>query len=372
MDDTVLRAASLATPALGLALRGAPEGRTQAGGRFALFALVDGKRLVGVSNDADDVPLKAGGIDWLIDPEADPSSAMARLAAELSGVAPRTSGSAAQFRTIYERVWAVRIDAGLGRPPSRTTFDARIKTLPQAVSRETAERAFQLTLRRWNEQLTEAVLDRFRREGGIDAQRWASIRDDVHVVHNHVDDETVCSWLVETDTDCMLADQLVRQGLHGCALYEGVMGRRAPGRQRERLGEVTRPLAAVILGPGSSATGSAEEVQDHAYVAENARGETVRGAVIARSSSDAKQQLEAMGLHNPRIVLEPMMVGEPAPHMLDQSYVEGRARAAQRGLGASLLSALVSTAGGGCRRCCGPDGPSGRDRRSGGATGSAS
>ncbi len=354
LDDGFVRGASAASPAVGLALWGHADADADDKGdeaptpvRFALFALIERNRLLALSNDPDDTPLDTAGIRWAVDAHVTPAAALARLQQELEGHTPRAI-DATLFRTVIERAWAARIDATLGKPPSRTAFDARIAQRPEPVPPETADQAWALTLQQWRDQVTEAVLDQFRRASAIDAVRWEALRDDVHVVHAHVDDDTVTGWLAETEADRMLVAQLVQQGLHGRELYEGLLARRAAGRQRERLGEVARPLAAAVYGPGPSgapATSTAAgPSQDHAYVAEDANGNEVRGAVIARNTADARQQLEAMGLKNPRILLEPTPLGTPEPFMLEASFVADKARAVHRGIGESLLRALLGNA----------------------------
>lgn len=352
LDHPWLRAAAQTEPPLALALwTGDPEqadgpaDAAAAPGRFVLFALLEGNRLLALTNDPEDTPLNTAGIRWIVEPGIRPPDALRRLARELQGQAPRAM-DATLWRTVFERAWAARLDADIAQPPSRSAFDARLAGRPQPVPPATADRAFELTLSHWRDQVCEAALDQFRRASRIDAVRWETLRDDVHVVHEHLDDDTVIGWLADSEPERQLAGQLVMQGLHGPALYEGLDSRRPAALRRQKIGTVSRPLPATLYGPPASAAHAQGQarLRDHAYEAVDAQGATVRGAVIARDSADARRQLQAMGLDRPRVMMDAVDVGTPEPFMLEPGFVAAKARAISRGLGASVGLALLGNA----------------------------
>jgi hypothetical protein len=342
LDDVIVRGAVLAEARLGLALR-APAGDDGAGATYVLFALTEGNRLIARSSDADDAPMETAGVQWRVDAGAAPQDAVAALSAEVRGLALQAIDPAL-FKVVYERAWAARRDATLASPPSRAAFEARVAARGAAAPVDAVERAFAMTLAQWDAQVTEAALDQFRRSSRIDAVRWESLRDAVHVVHRHTHDDTVRALLVDDDADGLLADQLVAQGLHGPALYAALAARLPAARRRERLGEVTRPLPAAIYGPTAQPANAPARLREFSYAAEDAGGRTVHGAVFADGSGDAKRQLEAMGLAHPRIVIEPVDLGPPEPYMLEPEFLASKARAAQRSLWASLGFALLGNA----------------------------
>lgn len=355
LDFPWVRAAAQAQPPLALALwAGDPEAADDpaaaaaAPSRFVLFALLERNRLLALSNEPGDTPLDTAGVRWIVEPDIQPVDALRRLARELQGQAAQAI-DATLWRTVFERAWAARVDADIAQPPSRSAFDARLAARPEPVPPATADQAFELTLSHWRDQVREAALDQFRRASRIDAVRWETLRDDVHVVHEHLDDDTVIDWLADGEPERQLGAQLVQQGLHGTALYEGLDSRRPAAQRREKLGRVSRPLPATIYGPPAAAAVAAQAqpqaaLRDHAYEAVDAQGATVRGAVMARDSADARRQLQAMGLDRARVMMDAVTVGAPEPYMLEPGFVAAKARAVTRGLAASLGLALLGNA----------------------------
>jgi hypothetical protein len=363
-----LRAAAHKVIGIGLALRWSDEANDDSAGpaRFAVLALTDNNRLLAISNDPDETALDVTGIRWRIDPAATPSSALALLSAEVAGQTLRAF-DAPLFRAAYERAFAARSDHALASVPQRADFDARLATLPQTVDAATAERAWQMTLTQWHERVAEAALDQFRRGATIDLVRWERIKDKLHVVHATTPDASIRDWLVDDEREGTLAAQLIAQGLHGPALYDALVARLPAHRRQARLGNVTRPLAAVVYGPAEDIDVSSDlstdmpsaappaaapaapraasaVAQDHAYVARDAAGREVSGSIVASSSGDAKRQLEKLGLDSPRVLLEPLSIGAPEPYMLDPEFNAAKARAVTRGLGMALLVALGGNA----------------------------
>lgn len=355
LDFPGVRAAAQAEPPLALALwAGDPEAAGDAGdataapGRsgFVLFALLERNRLLALTNDPDDTPLDTAGVRWIVEPGMHPAAALQRMARELHGQVSRPI-DATLWRTVFERAWAARMDADIAQPPSRSAFDARLAARPEPVPPATADQAFELTLSHWRDQVSEAALDQFRRASRIDAVRWETLREDVHVVHEHLDDDTVIGWLADGEPERQLGAQLVQQGLHGTALYEGLDSRRPAALRREKLGSVSRPLPATIYGPPAAAAAQMQPqaaLRDHVYEAVDAQGATVHGAVMAHDSGDARRQLQAMGLDRARVLIDPVGVGVPEPYMLDPAFAAAKARAMSRGLAASVGVALLGNA----------------------------
>lgn len=304
---------------------------------FTLFAVTRDKRFIALSSEPDS-DAEAARLSWRSDSGLSPEEALERLRAmladaELLDLDPRA------FRAAWEQAYLVRADQFLAGKPTREQIAREASARNAAATEADIDRASRIVLEHWREQVDVAALDRYRRDSRIDAVRWEAIEDDVQVVHAQLEPEQIESLLVGGELEAGIFQQCVAQGYQGIQLYEQVMQRLPEGRRREKLGEVSRPLRAVIYGPCEQGTAVASG--QFLYQATGTDGEQVDGAVIAQSSRDAKQQLVNMGLRDIKLVVEPNpLSSEPVEQWLDPETAALAARIGQESLPKAVLRAL--------------------------------
>lgn len=304
---------------------------------LTLFAFAEDQRLEALG-DGPGESLHEGTLHWEVVPGIDAAAALERLRAAVAGRALRPI-DAPLFRQLFERAYARRQDALLLSPPRREALEARAAAQPKPLAPAQVERAWQIERAQWQDRLREALLDHYRQTSRIDAERWERIGSDLQVVHARLEPEEIRDMLVEEPAEIALWQQLVEQGHRGIALYEALAERLPVARQRQRVGELRHPLPARIYGRLDDGESTAPATA-HLYEAVDDDGRTVRGAVLARSSAEAKQQLGAQGLGNARITAESMPMGELPEFMFDPEIAELAAKASRDTLPMALLRSL--------------------------------
>jgi hypothetical protein len=241
---------------------------------------------------------------------------------------------------VYERAHARRMDALLAMPPARAAIEARAASLRPQPGEAQLALALELSTGQWQQQVSEAVLDTYRRASRIDAVRWERIGQQLHVVHDRLSAEDIRGLLVDDASGEQLYAQLVQQGLSPSVLYCMLAERLPAGQGRRRLWQVEAPIRATVYGPDDDAAPQALAAA-HIYQARDAEGALVSGAVVARGSQEAKQQLAAMGLDDGKLLMESTPLGELPDVMLDPKLAAAAARAAREGPGMALLRSFV-------------------------------
>lgn len=305
---------------------------------FAMFLIDGNDRLVALS-DAAGPGLESPSLSWDADAAHTPESALARLEAAARELAPREP-DLRRIEDGYERAWAARIDVELARAPDRSALERRAAA--HAATPAQIEQACEIELSQWHEQLSAAVLDRYRRASRIDAVAWERQRDQVHVVHDHLRPEDIGKLLGGDEATEALVRQFAAQGLGGIALYEKVVERTAAAQVRRRLGAFAGPVRAVVYGRDEREPAiAAPAAQAYAYAALDAQGEAVHGAVLARDSTDAHRQLGELGLAEGRILSEPAGLAEGMQEFLvDPEHAAAAARALREPLWIATLRAI--------------------------------
>ena len=328
----LLRAAVLADAPIAAAL-----GQWGDAVHLTLFAFADDQRLHALGNGPGD-SLQEGTLHWEVVSGIDADEALQRLRSAVAGRSLRPI-DAPLFRQLFERAYARRQDALLLAPPRREALEARAAAQPKPLAPAQVERAWQIERAQWQDRLREALLDHYRQTSRIDAERWERIGHDLQVVHARLEPEDIRDMLVEEPSETALWQQLVNQGQRGIALYEALAERLPVARQRQRVGELRHPLPTRIYGRLDDGEATAPATA-HLYEAVDEDGNTVRGAVLARSSAEAKQQLGAQGLGHARITAESLPMGELPDFMFDPEMAELAAKASRDTLPMALLRAL--------------------------------
>lgn len=311
------------------------------GAHFSLFAL-DAEQRLSALGDGPGESLSRGTLDWQVEPALTPEDAWERLQAQLAGRSLRAI-DLRLFALAYERAHARRMDALLARPPERAAIERAAAAIRPRPDEAQVALALELSIGQWQQQVVDAVLDTYRRASRLDAVRWERIGSRLHVVHDRLRPEDVRGMLVEDAGGEQLYTQLLAQGVSMSRLYELLAERLPAGQGRRRLWQVDAPIRATIYGPDEEAAAQ-PLAGTHVYEARDASGAPVGGAVVARGSREAKQQLAAMGLEDGKLLLESTPLGELPDLMLDPKLAAAAARAAREGLGMALLRALKGNA----------------------------
>ncbi len=271
---------------------------------FVFFALSNENRLLAFSNGPEPA-LSNATVQWEVDRTLNPSTALTRLGEISTGLALRPM-DARIARAIYEQAYAARIDAQLRLPFEPEAISIRASALNPQATPEQLSQAVEMTRHARNTQLSDALLDHYRRESKIDAVRWEDIREDLHVVHADLDTEELLAPLYEVrDAERVdgLAQQLTAQGYSGSALFEQVAAKLGAPAVFQSIRKMDRPVAASIYALDRDALLSGQ-ARMHLYEAQDANEQTVSGALLATSPGDAKAQLQAMGLEQGKILSE--------------------------------------------------------------------
>jgi hypothetical protein len=247
------------------------------------------------------------------------------------------------FRAVYEQVYALRMDQKLVHYPRRETIEQMAAELDAAPTADQIDAAYEMAVDNWNSQVEEAVLDRYRRQSKIDAVAWEELRDGVQVVHARIDDDMVAAMLVIDDVSEKIFDQCVAQNLSGIELYEAVVRRLPPDQQWKQLGQVERPVRAVLFAPNEDIKSDVPSARRYVYEAQDDNDQSVQGGVYAENGADAKRQIEALGLRNAKLLIEPTSVADEVDELLiDDKAAAIAARSVKEGILLSMFRALLS------------------------------
>ena len=305
---------------------------------FTLFAVDADKQMTALS--AGPGPEYRGArLTWLVDERLSPATGWERIRERVAGQSLREP-SLGLHRLAWEQAYAARMDQVLARKPRSEPVAARAAARDPAPSERQIDQAYEILLGHWREQVEVAVLDVYRRQSRIDAVEWERVQHQTQVVHGHLNADDIRILLDLDETGEQLFKQFVDQDYTGIALYEQVMQRLPGAQRRELLGEVTRPVRALIFGPAKQV--ASEDPGSFVYRARAQEGEQVHGAVLASNAGDAKRQLAGMGLEQVELVMEPSLVDrEPDQGLFDPEQAAAAVRAIRRPLGRSILDAIA-------------------------------
>jgi len=305
---------------------------------FVLFALDDTRRVVGRGNGLGD-SIALDRLDWQVDPGISPESAFKSMEAALGD--NQAPIDLRVIRAILEQVHGVRMDRKIVHQPTRDTLGEIAAAKGLELTDEQFDTALGVVMEHWYGQINDAVLDRYRRNSRIDAASWEALRDDIHVVHARLDNDSIEAMLVFDEAGQKVFGSCVAQGLSGIDLYRAVTERLPPDQQWVELDEVERPVRAVLFKPDDSIASNEPAAGHYLYEAADPDGKVREGSVIATSSGDAKQQLSRMGMRNPRIITEPVPGSNAADELcVDDTSARVAAKAATQSVGLSTVRAL--------------------------------
>jgi tetratricopeptide (TPR) repeat protein len=307
---------------------------------FTLFAVDRQRGFVALSNERG-TELRLPRLHWQFDEGLAVDTAVRQFVEQVQGH-ELLRLDVRGFRLAWEQAHATRADYELQFRPRRLAVEqAGAKQNPPA-SNEQVEQAYRIVISHWQGELQAALLDHYRRSSRIDAVAWEEIRDNLHVVHDQLEEQDIEAMLVDDEAGKHVLKQCVAQGLQGIALYEQVLQRLDAGRQRERIGEVGDPVRAVIYVRRDAPEAPAGSGR-FLYEAVGPDDRATSGALIATSSADALQQAAKMGLREVRIVLEPNPV-DATIDLLDPESAAIAVRATREGILVAVLRALRSNA----------------------------
>ncbi|MCH9695770.1 MAG: hypothetical protein K0U72_14740 [Gammaproteobacteria bacterium] len=307
---------------------------------FVLFAM-DGERNVRARGNGQKEDLVNARVDWCEDPELTPEAAFEDMRASVSEAS--LPMNLQLFRAIYEQIYALRMDQKLVHYPRRESIEALAADSPQAVSDEQIDSAYEMAVDNWNAQVEEAVLDRYRRKSKIDAVAWEELRDGIQVVHARIDNDLVASMLVIDTVSEQIFDQCVAQDLNGVELYKAVASRLPPDQQWKQIGQVDRPVRALLFSPNEDIVSDVPSARRYIYEAQDDDDNAIQGGVYAQNGADAKQQIAALGLRKAKLLIEPTSIADEVDELLiDDKVAAIAARSVKEGVLISIFRALLS------------------------------
>ncbi len=312
----------------------------QENAHFSVFSVDAERRVVGLGNEPEenvDLPR----LDWQADPEMTPEAALEALKEKLGEGA--TAPKPRAIRSILEQVYAIRMDRKITRSPSREMLERLAEKHEIELTDSQFDIALGMVMGHWKEQVSDAVLDRYRRTSKIDAASWEDMRDEIQVVHARLDNEDLEYMLVNDELGEKIFEDCVEQGLSGLQLFRTVSERLPPDQRWTVLSEVSQPVRAILFEPSEQTDLEQEQTGLFIYQATDDQDKTHEGSIAATSPGDAKAQLERKGFRNPRILTEPSMAVDGLDdELLDEASAKIAARSIQEGIGLSLLRALWS------------------------------
>lgn len=310
---------------------------------FTLFALTASNRLYAVGSGPGQ-SLVAGSLHWQVEAGIGAATALEQLRG-LLGEQPLRNVDLRMLKAAFEAAYSTRMDARLARPPARADIEALARLRQPAASPADIDAALGFARAHWQSQLQVAVLDRYRRASKVDAVTWERIEGDVQVVHAHLGATELGHLLPLDEAGEQFAAEQEAAGITGIELYEKLLERLPAAQRRRRLGEVERPLRAVLyVREAESAPVAARPERPHLYAGVDADGREVQGTLLASGSADAKQRLAEMGLNETRLLTEPIANDEKDNVPLDPQLAAIAARAVQESVWISMLRALWSNA----------------------------
>ncbi|MFN3988086.1 MAG: hypothetical protein ACK4KV_21565 [Rhodocyclaceae bacterium] len=297
----VLRLAAHVEQRLGLALGETEQGQPVS----VVFALTDGKRLV-ASADGLGPALSSSSAEWVLDDGQAPAMRVGLMQARLGEVALRAVDPS-MVKSVFERAYALVMDAEIAAgPPTRQAIELRAAERGSVLDAERAEIAERIGYDAWRSRMEEAALDNWRRASKVDAVTWERLDGDVHVVDRVIRVEALRNYLCHDEQSTRLFDQLLSQGHTGPQLYREVQERLPVAARRVCIGEVRRPVRAMLFASPEMPAGESDlGARAHGYEGQGEDGRVLRGSVLANDASDAHAQLQSMGVASARVVTEP-------------------------------------------------------------------
>ena len=307
---------------------------------FVFFAMDKNKRVVARGNGTGS-SITTASLDWQVNEELTPNAALDEIRGQVSE--SNLPIDLRLFRAVYEQVYAVGMDQKIIHRPNREDIEQKAAESSTPVTEEQIEQAYLILVEHWKGQIEEAALDRYRRTSKIDAVAWEEMRDWIQVVHSHIENEDVENLLVVDDVSEKVFEQYREQGLSGLDLFLAVAQRLPPDQQWTQVGEVDRPVRALLFKPNEDIDTDAPVTRQYIYDAQDDEGNTIEGGVFAENSSDAKKQIADMGLRNAKLLITPRP-GEDNKHDLwtDDKSAAIAAKSAKEGILRSIGRAIMA------------------------------
>ena len=308
---------------------------------FVFFAMTSDKRAVG-RGTGPGKGISNVRVDWQIDDDAEINTAFEAVRTGLSD--DNLPMDLRYFRAIFEQVWAVSMDAVISRPPLREAIEAQASALDTEFTDDQVEIAYSQAREHWQQQVTDAALDRFRRTSKIDAVEWEALREEIEVIHEYVTDDEVEDLLAVDEKSEQLFLKCREQNLSGLDLFHAVASRLSPDQQWEKVGAVDRPVRALIFKPAENLVSDRPTAGRYVYTAIDADGEEVQGTVVANDGRDAKAQIEALGLTDGKLISTPAPFDDEAldVHLFDDESAQIVVRASKESILVSASRAFVA------------------------------
>lgn len=308
-------------------------------GFFVLFTVSKDKQLAALGSGPGN-SIEAQSIAWEIDPSLNPELALDRIRRSLTD--DNLTVDVRLTKAVWEQAYAVGADQRIARPPRREDIERLAAEKNLSSDSQAIDQAYQMARSHWLEQIEEAVLDRYRRSSKIDAVTWEEQRDEIHVVHAHLKAEEIGDMLWWDESGESLVDQFDQQGLEGLDLYEAINQQLPSHQQRKLLAEIKQPVAAKLFLPDDDTAASTRRSGQYLYEARDANGRAVQSTVTATDAADAKQQIQALGLAESRLIQEPMPLDGSTEVVLAKADAKIAVRAARESIAMSLLRAVAA------------------------------
>jgi len=303
-----------------------------------LFAL-DRTRHVVARGSGMATHLEAPRLDWRISPDTTLESALNAVREQLND--QQLPIDLRVIRAVIEQVHALEMDRKIVHEPTRAALERLAEEKRVDITEDQLDMSLEQALEHWKIQIAEAALDRYRRTSGIDAVEWEELNEEIHVVHARLNNQDIESMLVMDDVGQQVYDSCVAQGLSGMELYRAVAGRLPADQQWVELGQVDKPVRAVLFKPNESIGSDERAAGRYLYSAVDSEGRQHQGAVTATSGGDARNQLAQLGFSNVRILMEPAPGGDGYDDMLaDDDSAAIAAKAATDSIAVSTLRAI--------------------------------
>ena len=291
-------------------------------------------------------PHAGKAVEWSVDASLTAAERLQWLQHHLEGVELRVL-KRSLLVNVFERTWAWLMDRELAAgPPVRSDIATLAEHRDQTDS-GLIDEAWAVAVDTWRMQLRDAALDNWRRQSGIDAVSWDRLQDRIEVIDRHVDIHDIENLVAGDPMAEHLLAQSSQQGLQGVELFEAVQGGLPTHKRMQRIGEVQRPVPAVLYAfDEADDDDQMDETGAQVYTFEgiNADGERIENMVLATSSRDAHRQIKQMGFEQVRIISDPTPGETIDDAWFDPKAAAIGARAIREPVGLSVVRLLLQLA----------------------------
>jgi len=307
-----------------------------------VWAMTEDKRLLAWGSGSE-ISLVSDMVHWIAWEDLPPERCFAEMCEAVQEKTLREP-NASLLRNVWERMYALHADAEIaGGVPSREEVQARVTTLSPQADAATVDGVYEISRSQWRTRMEAAVLDHWRRASRLDAVLWQRLDGRIHVIDASLSADEITERLPSVENAEALMTQLQEQGFTGINLYEEIQKRLPASCRYTRLGEVRRPVHALLYGDDGGAAeeeSSGKGALPYGYRAIDEQGREETGSIFATDSADAHRQLRALGRQDVHLLTEPSAGGQVAEVFFNPAIAAEAVRAVQAPITASLLRSL--------------------------------